>query len=68
MEMITAVTADVMNRLSPDAGVVMRNVDMSTIMDANGMAMLIESARNDPDQRLTGSAGNPAAGTEQTDL
>lgn len=50
MAMITAVTADVMNRLSPDAGVVLRNVDMSTIMDASGMATLIESARNDPEK------------------
>lgn len=48
MEMITAVTADVMNRLSPDAGVVMCDVDLSNIADAAAAAALIEEHRGDP--------------------
>lgn len=45
MEMLTAVTADVMNKLSPDAGVVLCNVDLSSVTDAAGMAALIEENR-----------------------
>lgn len=50
MAMITAVTADVMNRLSPDAGVVLRNVDLSTVTDAASMAALIDDCREDPEK------------------
>lgn len=48
MEMLTAVTADVMNRLSPDAGVVMVDVDLDGITDASSMVALIDQMRTDP--------------------
>ena len=48
MEMLTAVTADVMNRLSPDAGVVMVDVDLDGITDASSMVALIDQMRADP--------------------
>ena len=45
MDMLTAVTADVINKLSPDAGVVMCDVDLSGVADAAAMAALIEENR-----------------------
>ena len=50
MDMLTAVTADVMNKLSPDAGIVLFNVDISGVANAAAMAALIEENR--------GKAGN----------
>ena len=47
MAMLTAVTADVMNKLSPDAGVVLFDVDISAVTDASAMAALIETSRTD---------------------
>lgn len=47
MEMLTAVTADVMNKLSPDAGVVLYDVDLSSLTDAAAVAALIEEHRGD---------------------
>lgn len=49
MNMLTAVTADVMDKLSPDAGVVMFNVDISGVADAEAMAALIETNRSKPE-------------------
>lgn len=49
MEMLTAVTADVMNRLAPDAGVVMYDVDLADVADAAAAAALIETNRGDPE-------------------
>ena len=45
MEMLTAVTADVINKLSPDAGVLLYNVDLSAVTDAASMVALIEQHR-----------------------
>ncbi len=45
MEMLTAVTADVINKLSPDAGVLLCDVDLSAVEDAEGMAALIAENR-----------------------
>jgi hypothetical protein len=42
--MITAVTADVINNLTPDAGVVLFNVDISAIKTAAEMVALIETS------------------------
>lgn len=42
--MITAVTADVINNLTPDAGVVLFNVDISAIETAAEMVALIETS------------------------
>ena len=50
--MITAVTADVINNLTPDAGVVMRNVDISQIKTAAEMIALIEQSQKTPDNWL----------------
>ena len=48
MEMLTAVTADVMNKLSPDAGLGMYDRDLSNVSDAAPMAALIDPHRGDP--------------------
>lgn len=48
MDMLTAVTADTINNLSPDAGVVMRDVDLATVNNAAAMVALIETTRKDP--------------------
>lgn len=48
MEMLTAVTADVMNKLSPDAGVVMYDVDLNDVADAAAAAALVEQYRGNP--------------------
>lgn len=45
MQMLTAVTADVINKLSPDAGVLLCDVDLSGVTDAAAMAALIETNR-----------------------
>ena len=45
MEMLTAVTADVINNLSPDAGIVLFNVPLDDVADAEAMAALIETNR-----------------------
>lgn len=50
MEMLTAVTADVINNLSPDAGLLLFNVDIGSVADAEAMAALIDQNR--------GKAGN----------
>lgn len=49
MDLITAVTADVINKLSPDAGLVMVDVDLSSVEDAESMVALIEENRGDPE-------------------
>lgn len=48
MDMLTAVSADTINKLSPDAGIVMRDTDISAITDAAAMVTLIEANRKDP--------------------
>lgn len=48
MDMLTAVTADTINNLSPDAGVVMRDVDLSSVSDAAAMVALIQTTRGNP--------------------
>ena len=46
MEMLTAVTADVINNLSPDAGILLFNVPIDSVADAEAMAALIEQNRS----------------------
>lgn len=45
MEMLTAVTADVINKLSPDAGILLFNVPLDSVTDAEAMAALINQNR-----------------------
>lgn len=47
MDMLTAVTADVMNNLSPDAGIVMYDIVLEDVTDAKTMVQLIEEMRGD---------------------
>lgn len=50
MNMLTAVSADVMNRLSPDAGIVMCDIDdINAVETAEAMAELIEQMRGQPE-------------------
>lgn len=50
MSMLTAVSADVMNRLSPDAGIVLCDIDdIETVADAEAMVEIIEQMRGDPE-------------------
>lgn len=49
MEMLTAVTADVMNKLSPDAGIVMYDIVLEDVTDAATMVRLIEENRGNPE-------------------
>ena len=46
MEMLTAVTAYVINNLSPDAGILLFNVPIDSVADAEAMAALIEQNRS----------------------
>lgn len=48
MQMLTSVSAETINNLSPDAGVVMFGVSLDDVNDVAGLMALIETTRDDP--------------------
>lgn len=50
MQMLTSVSAETINNLSPDAGVVMFGVSLDDVNDVAGLMSLVETTRDDPEK------------------